>query len=386
MDDEIHILSALKRVLRKTSWKVLVAENGEQGLARLAQEPVQVVISDYSMPGMDGVSFLKRVKQSYPDIQRVMLTGHANFDAVERAINESEVFRFLNKPWRGSQLLATIEDCFRQYELIESNRRYRADLKDRNQELFKLNTQLEELVKERTAALLQSEKMGALGRMAGGVAHEINNPLGGILSFTQVLQRDGTQDPQATNEALETIESCALRCKSIVDRLLSFSRKTPLDVIVEVDLNQVAQDSLTLARMHPKAKQLEVGLDLAADLPVIQGQSNLLEQVLVNLLQNAFDASETGQSVSLRTRHGDDNVTVEVEDHGTGIDAGIVSQIFDPFFTTKETGAGTGLGLSLCYGIVNDHGGSLSVESKEGRGATFFIRLPLARNRPREES
>ncbi len=271
VDDEPQILVSLQRVLRRAALRVVSAESGEQALSVLEREQIQVVISDYGMRGMDGVTFLMKVKERWPDVQRVMLTGQANFEAVERAINEAEVFRFLNKPWHEAQLRATVAQCFDQLRLLESNRQYEKELGERNRDLLAINQDLERQVRDRTRALIQAEKMAALGRMAGGVAHEINNPLGGILAFAQVLLRKTEMQESDRREALETIQGCALRCKNIVDNLLSFSRKPVLEEHDAVALNRIVQTGLQLAQLHPKAKQVTVRLELTPDLPLLRG-------------------------------------------------------------------------------------------------------------------
>ena len=220
--------------------------------------------------------------------------------------------------------------------------------------------------------------MAALGRMAGGVAHEVNNPLGGILAFVQVLLRDKGSYDQKTVEALETIEACAQRCKRVVGDLLAFSRNSLGEDKVEIDLNQVARSAWALARLHPKAKSVDVHLDLAEPLAWVRGWAGQLEQVLINLLQNAFQASAMGQPVVLRTRREESAVVVEVEDQGEGIKESILPRIFEPFFTTKPVGEGTGLGLFICYGIVKEHGGKISVESQVGKGSRFRLHFPAA--------
>ncbi len=377
VDDEPQILVSLQRVLRRAALRVVSAESGEQGLSVLEREQIQVVISDYGMRGMDGVTFLMKVKERWPDVQRVMLTGQANFEAVERAINEAEVFRFLNKPWHEAQLRATVAQCFDQLRLLESNRQYEKELAERNRDLLAINQDLERQVRDRTRALLQAEKMAALGRMAGGVAHEINNPLGGILAFAQVLLRKTEIQESDRREALETIQGCALRCKNIVDSLLSFSRKPVLEEHDAVALNRIVQTGLQLAQLHPKAKQVTVRLELTPDLPLVSGRGALLEQVVVNLLQNAFYASPPGEEVLVRTRVERGEVHLDVLDHGPGISPEVLPRIFEPFFTTKPTGEGTGLGLSICYGIAREHGGRLLAQNQPGNGAIFTLSLPV---------
>jgi len=376
VDDEEGMRAALVRALRGVASRILAAADGPAGLAILETEPVAVVVSDYRMPVMDGVAFLRKVKEGWPHLQRVMLTGAAETVMIEELVNQSEVFRFLSKPWSNSQLRATINECFERVALERRNARYERELTKRNQQLERLNRDLEQLVRKRSAALVQAEKMAALGRMAGGVAHEINNPLGGILAFVQLLIRDSQGDPDL-RESLDTIEQCTLRCKGIVDSLLSFSRQSRLDACEAVDLNAVAEVALTIARLDPRARDADLRLDLQPCLGPAEGQANLLEQVIVNLVQNALHAAGDGGEVVVRTRSDHDGwIRLEVEDSGTGIPEEILPHIFEPFFTTKPVGEGTGLGLSICFGIVEEHGGELTARRADGGGAIFTLRLP----------
>ncbi len=385
VDDEPHVLNALERVLREGPWSIETAGDGAQALEKMARQPSWVVVSDYLMPGMDGVELLAEIRRRWPMTRRVMLTGHADAGAVERAINQGEIYRFLNKPWHPQQLLATVRECLEQYRLARSNLEYERELSARNTQLTRLNAELEEQVRRRTEALLQAEKMAALGRMAGGVAHEINNPLGGILAFAQVLQRDLAGSGPDIQEGLQTIRDCALRCKSIVDHLLSFSRRARPQDHQPVDLNRTAEAALALLRLDARYRERAVEKDFAAAPPTVLGQDSLLQQVVLNLLQNAFQASPPDQPVFLRTGTDGENTFLEVEDRGAGIPEEMLSHIFEPFFTTKPAGEGTGLGLSICYGIAREHGGDIRVRSRLGQGTVFRLMLPQngARNEVR---
>ncbi|NMB76572.1 MAG: response regulator [Myxococcales bacterium] len=376
VDDEPHVLSALERVLRNGPWSVETAGGGDQALEHMARQPSWVVISDYLMPGMDGVELLAEIRRRWPITRRVMLTGHADAGAIERAVNQGEIYRFLNKPWHPQQLLATVRECVEQYRLACANLEYERELCARNTQLTRLNAELEEQVRRRTEALLQSEKMAALGRMAGGVAHEINNPLGGILAFAQVLQRDLAGSGPDIQEGLQTIRECALRCKTIVDHLLSFSRRARPQDHQPVDLNRTAEAALALLRLDVRYRERPVEKEFAAVLPPVLGQDSLLQQVVLNLLQNAFQASPPDRPVYLRTGTDGESTFLEVEDRGSGIPNEVLSHIFEPFFTTKPAGEGTGLGLSICYGIAREHGGDIRVRSQFGQGTAFRLLLP----------
>jgi two-component system NtrC family sensor kinase len=227
--------------------------------------------------------------------------------------------------------------------------------------------------------LAQSERMSSLGQMISGVAHELNNPLASILGYSQLIGV-GSGDEQLTKR-VDVLQTEARRCQRIVQNLLSFARqhepeRRPLS------LNEVVRSVLALMGYQLKVNGIQVETELDAELPALTGDAHQLQQVLVNLLSNAQQAirsqSESG-AVAIRTRAGDDGaIVLEVIDSGPGIPEATRHKIFDPFFTTKPEGEGTGLGLSLSYGIVTGHGGSIEAPPSEGKGARFVITIPHA--------
>ncbi len=225
--------------------------------------------------------------------------------------------------------------------------------------------------------VVQADKMAAVGQLAGGAAHELNNPLGVIRSFAQMgasrarmLQDDELMDD--FNEILQAAD----RCTRIVRGLLDFSR-SPNDVMGAVDLARVLTDSVFLVNTQFKGKAVEIIEDFGADVPLAHGNANKLQQVAVNLLQNAFQAVDARGRIRVATQVTlEGHVDMVVSDDGHGIPAEVRDRIFDPFFTTKDTGVGTGLGLSITYGIVQEHGGTITLDTRPGGGATFTVRLP----------
>lgn len=224
--------------------------------------------------------------------------------------------------------------------------------------------------------LLQSEKMAGLGRLAAGVAHEINNPLSGILLFGHlVLERLGEAHPVA--EDLRVVIREAERCKEIVAELLQFSQKgEPRHESVNV--NEEVRRALSVVSKLPLWQGLELRLELEEGLSPIWGDATKFGQVVTNLLVNAAQALEGQGRVTVCSRHRRDQDLVElvVSDNGPGIAPEIQSKIFDPFFTTRAAKGGTGLGLSLCYAAVKEHKGTIRVESRPGQGATFRVWVP----------
>jgi two-component system NtrC family sensor kinase len=220
----------------------------------------------------------------------------------------------------------------------------------------------------------QSEKLAAIGRLAAGIAHEINNPLTGVLTFAHMLRQKANMDPQDL-EDLDVILRETTRVREIVRGLLDFARESP-STRQPLDLNEVVERTMTLIRSQKGFHKVQLAEDLDGELPPVVGDRNQLQQVLLNLCLNACEAMQGGGVLSVRTRSEGGRVALEVSDTGCGIKPEHLAKIFDPFFTTKPVGKGTGLGLSVSYGIVEQHGGTLEVASEEGRGTSFTVRLP----------
>jgi two-component system NtrC family sensor kinase len=484
VDDDEHVLRALRRVLRRSRCHILEAPDAARALEILEQEPVHVVVSDYRMPGMSGVEFLRLVKDRYPRVQRVLLTGQADSSAIEEAVNQSEIFRFIWKPWDDSHLLLTIQSAVDQYWLVDENHRLGQLLTVRGAELERLNRELDQKLEARAEALkraadewrlcfdsigdplvivrggcevvransafargagvavnalpglrcrdhafgrlpcpqphlshqleretafggrawllrafpfgdgasvvvykdvteerevtrrlFQAEKMAALGQLAGGVAHEINNPLGGILAFAQIMSQDDRTAQDLEN--LRLINDAALRAKRIVESLLRFSRVPLEHERGEVELAKVVEDALFLLGSQLKDARVAVERRLA---PVrVTGNANQLQQVVVNLVVNALQAVGGAGRIAVETGAAPGGrVRLAVSDTGPGVPPELAERIFEPFFTTKPEGQGTGLGLSICYRIAEVHGGSIRMEPPPGGGARFVVDLPQA--------
>jgi two-component system NtrC family sensor kinase len=230
--------------------------------------------------------------------------------------------------------------------------------------------------------IMQSEKLAAVGQLAAGVMHEINNPLATIGACVAAIQgklEDGRGTTADLGEYLDIIDREVERCSKIVDGLLDFSRPKGQSKAA-LSVHGLVDETLFLLKHHQRFKRMTVDRELAAGLPRILGNKEQLIQALMALLLNAVDAMEQTGRLTVRAARGQrgDEVVVEVEDTGIGIPREDQSKIFEPFYTTKQPGRGTGLGLSICYGIVEDHRGRIEVDSIPGRGATFRVYLPVA--------
>ena len=277
-------------------------------------------------------------------------------------------------------------------KMIESLKLSRDEIEMYNRTLEERIIQATLKLEEAQAQLVQSEKMSAIGQLAAGVAHELNNPLGGILGYAQftlekMKRAAGEHEPSKEAASyiryLSDIEAQARRCKAIVQNLLRFSRSSKSTDFEPVAINAVVQDTITFVEHQLHMNQIGLEVNLDPQTPQIQGNSGQLQQVFTNLIITAMHASPPESTITVRTRFSPavgefgGAVEVSVHDHGTGIAPENLKKIFEPFFTTKEVGKGTGLGLSVSYGIVREHGGEIRVESEEGKQTTFTVILPV---------
>lgn len=228
--------------------------------------------------------------------------------------------------------------------------------------------------------LAQQEKMASLGLLAAGVAHEVNTPLTGISSYVQMLQHK-VEDGSEIRSLLEKVEKQAFRASRIINNLLNFSRQGGSE-IAEINFNTLIGDSLALVENQLKYPTVRVTTELEEDLFMIVGDRIKLQQVVINLLLNARDSMPEGGEIRIETRNAGESVLCRISDSGSGIPRAVLPKIFDPFFTTKKIGQGTGLGLSVSYGIISEHKGNIEVESEVGAGTTFIITLPARRAVP----
>jgi len=277
---------------------------------------------------------------------------------------------------RSPDEIAQLADSFN--AMLKSLRQMKSDLEE-------WGRTLEEKVKQRTEELsamqvrvAQSERLASLGMLAAGVAHEVNNPLGAILTLTALTLEDMKEDdPNRGN--LEEVVRQSTRCRDIVKGLLAFSRQSKTDKEL-VDVNKIIEETLALVAKQAQFFNVNVICNCDPELPAVMADRSQLQQVFMNILVNAVQAMDERGTITIVTRHVAPAHCIElaISDTGRGIPPEQISRIFDPFFTSKASGEGTGLGLSIAYGIVTTHGGTIHVSSEIGKGSTFTIRLPVA--------
>ena len=267
-------------------------------------------------------------------------------------------------------------------------------LRAAREEVDRFTRTLEQEVEARTARLkateqrlIRSDRLASIGQLAASVAHEINNPLSGVLNFAKLMQRLVTDQGIPPDRVadfrryLEHVANETAHCGRIVSDLLAFSRRSSPQREGR-SLNDLVQKTVSLLAHKLELEGARIELELSPDLPLVPCDGSQVQQIVINLLINAAEAMPGGGAISVRTRAAAGVAVLEVADRGVGIPEHVQARIFDPFFTTKEEGKGTGLGLAVVFGIVEAHGGSIDVESRVGEGTTFRVSLPLEATPP----
>ncbi|MCG6912000.1 MAG: HAMP domain-containing histidine kinase [Deltaproteobacteria bacterium] len=243
--------------------------------------------------------------------------------------------------------------------------------------ILAFNRMAEEL-EARQEQIIHSRKIASLGTLVSGVAHELNNPINNIILTIDSLTGKRKISAEKRLDMLNDILAQAVRASEIVKNLLDFSRSNTA-LIEELDIVNVLRETIRITENEVAVSNIKLSLDLAADLPVVKGNRQALHQVFINLLTNAIHAMPSGGELSVRAAVGPDaKIVITVGDTGSGIAEEHLPYIFDPFFTTKKVGQGTGLGLSVSYGIIKKHGGRITVDSSPGKGSTFTVVLPVS--------
>lgn len=375
----------------------------DEALALLRTDEFDVVITDIIMPGLSGIELLRKIVAEFPNIAVIVVSG---VDRPQRALDAMRLgaFDYIIKPCEPEVLEITVDRAIKHRELLVDAQRSKRDLETKNEELVTGKIQLEHL----QAQIVQSAKMASLGQLAAGVAHELNNPVGFVHANLEMLDQhftnltrlieyydqidisaiDGAKAASIKDEIgyptiLGDINSIVRDCRDgsdrirdIVQNLRTFSRLDEADYNL-TNIHEGLDSTIRLISGYFSSGNIRLVRDYG-DLPVIQAFSGQLNQVWMNLLVNAAQAIGTGKGeVKIKTSVDDDDIFVEISDSGCGIAVQDLNRIFDPFFTTKPVGEGTGLGLSISFGIVERHGGNITVDTRLGVGTTFKVRLPL---------
>jgi signal transduction histidine kinase len=367
-DDEPDMLRFLKSQLSRY-YNVLEAVDGQQAIEKGSQFLPDIILLDMMMPEKDGLQACKELKEktSTQNIPVVLLTARAD-EETKLASLSAGASDFLPKPFSTTELHVRVKNLVESYQL--------------QRKLARQNQLLEstiEQLKETEIQLIQTEKLASLGRMSAGIIHEINNPLNfattGLFTLRNKGKHMAAEHRPEFAEILKDVEEGITRVKDIVSDLRSFTHPNT-DTRETVSVAEVVKTALRF--LSNETKGIDIDQQIPDDL-VIEANKNKMIQVLVNLLQNALDALKKKQfenekpAVWIRGETSKDTVVISVRDNGPGIDPAVVDKIFDPFFTTKDVGEGMGLGLSICYRIVEDCRGRIEVRTEPGKFAEFLL-------------
>jgi len=344
VDDDALVTRSLGAALRLESpWEVHTFLAPADALAAMRQVPPDVVVSDYKMPGMDGLTLLRAVRAAHPEAVLMLLTGYADKDAAIAAINEVGIWQFVEKPWNLGDLLQKIRTGLE-----------RKELRDR---------------------LVDAERLAAVGRVASGIAHELANQLSLVGFAEPIAARARARGDQETLEYAEILVAAQQRLMAMVSEIKDFAREPGATYAREPsDLAAVVDAALTMLRFDADVGRVRISRHIDGH-PIAVAHRGKLTQVLINLVRNAAQASPDGAEVTVSLREDAAGIALAVEDRGAGMAPEIVARLGEPFFTTKGE-RGTGLGLGIARRIVSEHGGTLEVRSQPGQGTLVTVRLP----------
>ncbi len=378
IDDEKPILDITAIILKDRGYEVYTAIDAVAGLEMMESVRPELVLLDYMMPGMDGLSALKEIRKRHPDSYVMMFTGKGSEEiAVE--LMKAGASDYVLKPFRNQDLVDRIENILRIRRVELKNRDLLREREILLAEIAAWNRELEARVEEKTTALqkaqseiVQAEKLATLGYLSAGMAHEIRNPLNSIALFIQLL-RNVLEDPEKNeyiNKCLKEID----RIDGILQGLLD-AAKRPRFEIGEVWINSIIDSTLEIFRPQLEHHKIEVVRDYRRIPPAIRANSLEIEQIFTNLFLNAIHEMPSQGRLAVQLDHGEHIINIRVSDSGGGIPAEHLPRIFDPFYTTKKNGLG--MGLAVVLRIVKTYDGKIEVEKSDDSGTTFRICFPV---------
>ncbi len=373
VDDEPLNLRVLRDLL-EDRWRIHEATSGKEALEVADRERLDVVVADQRMPGMTGVDLLEEIGRRRPDVAGIVLTGYADMQALEAAINRARAFRFLRKPWEPSDILQAVEQASAMVEHRRTIERLVSQLAERSEEL---RASLEEL-RTQQQMLLHLERLGTIGRLSSGVAHDLANVVTGLRAVEWEMAQASVSPElrRMVGLGLTHVDNLLRTLQTFRD----FSRAGTLELkLVELDPAALVADAVSISRMDPLFRTRKVETALGQALPRMRADRQKLTQVLVNLVRNALQATAEGGRVRISAQAlSPAEVEIAVEDDGPGVAPAVRERLFQPFASGKGE-QGLGLGLYMARLVVDSHRGRIGAPAQApGRGARFEVVLPVA--------
>jgi signal transduction histidine kinase len=372
LDDEQNVLNSISRLFVDEPYGVAVASSFEEAMAVMARERIKVVLSDQRMPVISGTEFLRRIKTQYPDAVRILFTAYAELSATEAAINVSQVYRFIHKPWNPDELKAAVAGAIHYFDIVMENQRLFEETKVKNEELNLANCKLKVLYD------VQKEFSSTL-------SHELRTPLASIKAAIDIVMSGstGTTTPEQKDflgRAKANVDRLNRLINDILDLAHMESGKTALDRQPR-EINQIIKSVADTQESVAIAKNMYLKTSLDPAVPELSLDQDKIIQVLNNLITNALKFTQTG-GITVASLYDAEKqqVEVRVSDTGCGIKEEDLTKLFEKFQQLGEAHqrqAGTGLGLAICKEIIRQHGGKVGVESKNGEGSCFYFILPV---------
>jgi len=370
VDDEPLNLRVLRDLL-EDHWTVHQAASGAEALAIAAREPLDVVVTDQRMPGMSGVDLLAELRVRRPDLAGIVITGFADMQALESAINRAGAFRFLRKPWEPADVLSATEQAA---AFVARGRTIEKLVELLAVQGEELKTSLDEL-RAQQAMLLHMERVGTIGRLSAGVAHDLRNVMAGLSAAEQEMRQ--LDVAPGLRDFLALGLSHADNLLRTLQTLRDYTRTGSMALSrAPVQLGKVVENAVAISRMDPLFRQRTVDRLVAPGLPALAGDGQKLTQVLVNLVRNALQASPPRSTVRIEVAWRGADQVVAVEDEGPGVSPDLRDRLFQPFVSGKGD-QGLGMGLYMARLIVESHGGRIAASTGQGGGARFEVVLPV---------
>lgn len=373
VDDEPSIRLTLGEFLKRAGYSVLTAADYESAVVHEAED-VDVAVIDINLPGKNGIQLLQKLGSAETYIPVIMITGEPNLSVLPEIVRAG-AYDFIAKPITKDMLLGVVGRAAEKKRLTDEKRRL-------EQEIKRYAEELELRVAERTAELVEThkrlvtqERIAALGRAAAQVAHEVKNPLAGLLLYSLHLKSKAENFSESEIYLVDKIVATINHLNTRVEQILGFARPVSLAVRSE-NLNQIIDDVLDLLRPQLTANQVEVRLSLGQQPVYASVDQSSVRGALMNLMLNAIEAMPLGGILSIAIEHTNETLRLEITDTGRGISDEEAKKIFEPFYTTKEQGLG--LGMPYAKKLIEQHGGTVSLRSRLGEGTTIFVTLPVA--------